>query len=105
VAASGGFHCSSTPPPCRASGIDRAVACTTLQLAAAAEGDFDRHNTYQSGNCTDLPGVTIPKGMVCTMTGTASTFAVVVDDPASSAPCTWRSAPSEGAPHLDCRGQ
>jgi hypothetical protein len=96
----GTLRCSATPllPQCQASGVDAVLACTALQAALAQETYYERNHSYESGACTDLPGMTKGEGSICTTVGTATAFTVTAVNVADGRVCQWENRP----PKLRC---
>jgi hypothetical protein len=109
-----GAGCLSNPPdtltcrgPDRAAGCsgddpDSLVRCAIRQVVAAEEVFFALHDRHFSGSCEDLPDVELPKGLVCALTGTATTFTVTMRHADATKSCTWTSNPSAGSPNPLC---
>lgn len=58
--------------------------------------DFDE---YLAGNCALLPGVTLSRGVLCSVTVRGQAFTVNLSHPLSPKRCTWA---SDGQPNLAC---
>jgi len=86
----------------RARGFNARVSADARNAATAQEGYFVDNNSYFSGACTGLPGFTLSGGVVCSTTGTATSFTVNASHPSATKSCVWTSNPSGGAANLVC---
>ena len=86
----------------RSRAFNARVAADARNAATAQEGYFVDNNTYFSGACTGLPGFTLSGGVVCSTTGTATSFTVNSSHPSATKSCVWTSSPSGGAANLVC---
>jgi len=88
----------------RSRGFNARVAADARNAATAQEAYFVDNNTYASGACSTLPGMTGSGGVVCNTTGTATNFTVTATHPsmAYKTGCTWTSNPGAGNPNLVC---
>jgi len=86
----------------RSRGFNARVAADARNAATAQEAYFVDNNTYATGACSTLPGFIGSGGVVCTATGTATSFTVTTTHPSATVSCTWTSNPAAGAANLVC---
>jgi len=86
----------------RSRAFNARVSADARNAATAQEGYFVDNNTYFTGACTGLPGFTLSGGVVCSTTGTATSFTVNASHPSATKSCVWTSNPSGGAANLVC---
>ena len=88
----------------RSRGFNARVAADARNAATAQEAAFVDNNTYSTGACSTLPGMTVSGGVVCNTTGTATSFSVTTTHLSMSytTGCTWTSNPVAGSPNLVC---
>lgn len=86
----------------RARGYNARVSADARNAATAEEAYFVDNNTYYTGSCSALPGFTLSQGVVCTATGTATSFTINTSHPSATKSCVWTSNPGAGAPNLVC---
>ncbi len=86
----------------RSRGFNARVAADARNAATAQEAAFVDNNTYSTGACSTLPGMTVSGGVVCNTTGTATSFTVTTTHPSATKSCTWTSNPAAGAANLIC---
>src|SRR5438445_10433332 len=75
----------------RSRGFNARVAADARNAATAQEAYFVANNTYATGACSTLPGMTGSGGVVCNTTGTATSFTVTTTHPSATKSCTWTS--------------
>lgn len=82
--------CASGPRirPCKVSHPEDLVRCELLQVNAAQAAYHDRHGTYFSGACGDLPGMTSSPDVACTTAGTSNEFSAAAAHPGSVQSCS-----------------
>jgi len=80
-------------------GYDARVMQDARNAATGEEAYFGDTLTYFSGSCGLMPGVVLSPGVVCTATGTATSFAITTSHPQATKTCTWS---SNGSPNLTC---
>ena len=80
-------------------GYDARVMQDARNAATAEEAYFGDTLTYFTGSCVLLPGVNLSPGVVCTATGTATTFTIQTSHPQAVMTCTWT---SNTTPNLIC---
>ncbi len=86
----------------RSRGFNARVAADARNAATAQEAALVHNNTYSTGACSNLPGMTVSGGVVCNTTGTATSFTVTTTHPSATKSCTWTSNPAAGAANLIC---
>jgi prepilin-type N-terminal cleavage/methylation domain-containing protein len=86
----------------RARGFNARVSSDARNAATAQEGYFVDNNTYYSGSCSGLPGFTLSAGVICSTSGTATSFTVNSSHPSATKSCVWTSNPGSGTPNLVC---
>lgn len=78
------------------------VQTDVRNAATAQEAYFVDYNTYQSGNCTGLPGFNLSDGVTCSSAGTADSFVITGSHASSSfTNCVWTSN-AGGNPNMVC---
>ena len=80
-------------------GYDARVMQDARNAATAEEAYFGDMLTYFTGNCVLMPGVNLSPGVVCTATGTATSFTIQTTHPQATKTCTWT---SNTTPNLVC---
>jgi len=83
----------------RSSAFDARVMSDARDAAAGQEAYFTDAQTYYTGDCVDLPGVTVSEGVRCRARGNSVSFRIRTRHPLASKRCRWSSIT---VPNLIC---